>query len=210
MVSIQAGDMIGEVALAIEMGADAVDIALARRPPLWDERDALVDGGVQGEPDWSLVGQPAPDFEEEQRVNGQLSEAAISIAAGRSCVHARPKTILHPKVSPLRGCERSYGLGLRCFEAPNPWPTWLHAVEFPIPFPALFLASRRLLKKSAFGRKSWGRLLNYVWDWFGVATPAIKTKNTEALRWLNYWSHCHRNVRISVCSRKYETLTTKP
>jgi pyruvate/2-oxoglutarate dehydrogenase complex dihydrolipoamide dehydrogenase (E3) component len=34
MVSIQADNMIGEVALAIEMGADAVDIALARRPPL--------------------------------------------------------------------------------------------------------------------------------------------------------------------------------
>ena len=120
MVSIQAGDMIGEVALAIEMGADAVDIALAGRPPMWDEFDALVDDGVQGEPDWSLVAQPAPDFEEEQRVNGQLSETAISIAAGRSCVHARPKAILHLKVSPLSGCERSYGLGLPCFEAPNP------------------------------------------------------------------------------------------
>lgn len=120
MVSIQAGDMIGEVALAIEMGADAVDIALAGRPPMWDEFDALVDDGVQGEPDWSLVAQPAPDFEEDQRVNGQLSETAISITAGSSCVHARPKTILHPKVLPLSGCERSNCLGLPCFEAPNP------------------------------------------------------------------------------------------
>ena len=35
MVGTHAGDMIGEVALAIEMGADAVDIGKTIHPPRW-------------------------------------------------------------------------------------------------------------------------------------------------------------------------------
>ena len=44
-------------------------IAPARGPPLWGEWDAPVDDGVQGEPDWDLAAQPAPDYEVDQRVN---------------------------------------------------------------------------------------------------------------------------------------------
>jgi hypothetical protein len=44
-------------------------IAPARGPPLWVECDAPVDDGVQGEPDWDLAAQPAPDYEVDQRVN---------------------------------------------------------------------------------------------------------------------------------------------
>lgn len=47
-------------------------------------------------------------------------------------MRASHKSILHPKVSPLTGCERSNYLGLRCFEAQNPCHTGFHAVEFPI------------------------------------------------------------------------------
>ena len=41
----------------------------ARGPPLWEGCDAPADDGVQGEPDWDLAAQPAPDYEVDQRVN---------------------------------------------------------------------------------------------------------------------------------------------
>ena len=44
-------------------------ITPARGPPLWEGSDAPVDDGVQGEPDWDLAAQPAPDYEVDQRVN---------------------------------------------------------------------------------------------------------------------------------------------
>lgn len=44
-------------------------IAPARGPPLWDDCGAQMDDGVQAEPHWDLVAQPAPDFEVDQRVN---------------------------------------------------------------------------------------------------------------------------------------------
>jgi hypothetical protein len=44
-------------------------ITPAGGPPLWDEIDAQVDEGVNGEPDWVLAAQPAPDFDVDQRVN---------------------------------------------------------------------------------------------------------------------------------------------
>ena len=44
-------------------------ITPARGPPLWEDCDAPVDDGVQGEPDWDLAAQPAPDYEVDQRVN---------------------------------------------------------------------------------------------------------------------------------------------
>ena len=45
------------------------NIAPARGPPMWDECDAQVGEGTQVEPDWDLVGQPAPDYEVDQRIN---------------------------------------------------------------------------------------------------------------------------------------------
>ncbi len=44
-------------------------ITPARGPPLWEGSDAPVDDGVQGEPDWDLAAQLAPDYEVDQRVN---------------------------------------------------------------------------------------------------------------------------------------------
>jgi len=44
-------------------------ITPARGPPLWEGCDAPVDDGAQGEPDWDLAAQPAPDYEVDQRVN---------------------------------------------------------------------------------------------------------------------------------------------
>ena len=38
-------------------------------PPLWGDCDAQVDDRVQGEPDWDLAAQPAPDYEVDQRVS---------------------------------------------------------------------------------------------------------------------------------------------
>ncbi|MEY3123987.1 MAG: hypothetical protein RLZZ573_507 [Pseudomonadota bacterium] len=44
-------------------------ITPARGPPLWDECDAQAGEGSHIEPDWDLAGQPAPDFEVDQRVS---------------------------------------------------------------------------------------------------------------------------------------------
>jgi hypothetical protein len=38
--------------------------------PLWEDYgDAQIGEGVEVEPDWNLVGQPAPDYEIDQRLN---------------------------------------------------------------------------------------------------------------------------------------------
>jgi len=47
-------------------------------------------------------------------------------------VRGKAKSILHHKVSPVSGCERSNGLGQPCFEALIPCQTWPHALGFPI------------------------------------------------------------------------------
>ena len=47
-------------------------------------------------------------------------------------MRGKAKSILHHKVSPVSGCERSNGLGQPCFEAPIPCHTWPHALGFPI------------------------------------------------------------------------------
>ena len=45
MVGTHAGDMIGEIALAIEMGADAVDISQTIHPtPRWARASAMAAG----------------------------------------------------------------------------------------------------------------------------------------------------------------------
>jgi hypothetical protein len=42
---------------------------LARGPPLWDASAQVGEDG-HAVPDWDLVGQPAPDYEVDQRVSG--------------------------------------------------------------------------------------------------------------------------------------------
>ena len=44
-------------------------------------------------------------------------------------MRGKAKSILHHKVSPVSGCERSNGLGQPCFEAPIPCHTWPHALK---------------------------------------------------------------------------------
>jgi hypothetical protein len=45
-------------------------ITPARGPPLWEDWDALVDDGEQGEPqDWEMSAQVAPDDAGDQRVS---------------------------------------------------------------------------------------------------------------------------------------------
>ena len=50
--------------------AEPPNIAPARGPPRWDDHNEAQAGeGAQGEPDWDLVGQPAPDYELDSQVN---------------------------------------------------------------------------------------------------------------------------------------------
>ena len=50
--------------------AEPPNIAPARGPPLWDDHgEAQAGECAQGEPDWDLVGQPAPDYEVDRQVN---------------------------------------------------------------------------------------------------------------------------------------------
>lgn len=44
-------------------------ISPARGPPLWDDCEAQVGEGADGEPDWDMAAQPAPDYEVDQRIN---------------------------------------------------------------------------------------------------------------------------------------------
>jgi hypothetical protein len=54
----------------IEVDPQPPRISAARGPPLWeDSGDAQIGEGVEVEPDWDLMGQPAPDYEIDQRIN---------------------------------------------------------------------------------------------------------------------------------------------
>jgi len=53
----------------IGVDSEPPHITPARGPPLWEGCDAQVDDGVQGDPDWDLAAQPAPDYVVDQRVN---------------------------------------------------------------------------------------------------------------------------------------------
>jgi hypothetical protein len=44
-------------------------IAPARGPPSWDNCDGQVGAGADGEPNWDMAAQPAPDDEVDQRIN---------------------------------------------------------------------------------------------------------------------------------------------
>jgi hypothetical protein len=54
----------------IEVDSQQPHISAARGPQLWeDSGDAQIGEGVEVQPDWDLAGQPAPDYEVDQRVN---------------------------------------------------------------------------------------------------------------------------------------------
>jgi hypothetical protein len=46
-------------------------ISPPRGPPMWEDCDVQMGEGAQVEPDWDLAGQTAPDYEVDQRVNGE-------------------------------------------------------------------------------------------------------------------------------------------
>ena len=53
----------------VGVDAQAPRITPARGPPLWDDCDVPVGGGVDVEPDWVLAAQAAPGYEVDQRIN---------------------------------------------------------------------------------------------------------------------------------------------
>jgi hypothetical protein len=59
----------------IEVDSQPPRISAARGPPLWEDCDAQAGEGGQGEPDWDLAAQPAPDYEVDQRFNWWAREA---------------------------------------------------------------------------------------------------------------------------------------
>jgi len=66
---ITEGTQIRKILDHIGVESEPPRIAPARGPPLWDDCDVQVGEGVEVEPDWDLVAQPAPDYEVDQRVN---------------------------------------------------------------------------------------------------------------------------------------------
>lgn len=53
----------------IGVDSEPPHITPARGPPLWEDCDAQAGEGTQIGPVWDLAGQPAPDYEVDQRVN---------------------------------------------------------------------------------------------------------------------------------------------
>lgn len=66
---ITEGAQIRKILDHIGVDSEPPRISPARGPPLWEDCNAQVDDGVQIEPDWDLVAQPAPDYEVDQRIN---------------------------------------------------------------------------------------------------------------------------------------------
>jgi hypothetical protein len=66
---ITEGAQIRKILDHIGVDSEPPRISPARGPPLWEDCHAQVDDGVQIEPDWDLVAQPAPDYEVDQRIN---------------------------------------------------------------------------------------------------------------------------------------------
>ena len=54
--------------VSLGVQAEPPNVAPARGPPLWEDCDAQVGEAAQIEPDWDLVGQPAPAYEVDQRI----------------------------------------------------------------------------------------------------------------------------------------------
>jgi hypothetical protein len=53
----------------IGVNSEPPRLSPARGPPLWEDGDAQTGEGIQIDPDWDLAGQPAPDYEVDQRIN---------------------------------------------------------------------------------------------------------------------------------------------
>jgi hypothetical protein len=53
----------------IRADSEPLHISPARGPPLSDDCDAQVGEGADGEPDWDMATQPAPNYEVDQSVN---------------------------------------------------------------------------------------------------------------------------------------------
>ena len=70
---ITKGGQIKKILDHIGVHSQAPRIFPTRGPAPWDECDAQMGQGVQGEPDWDLAAQPAPDYEIDRRVNWWLS-----------------------------------------------------------------------------------------------------------------------------------------
>jgi hypothetical protein len=76
------------------------NIAPARGPPLWEDCDAQAGEGSQGETDWDLVGQPAPDYEVDRQVNWWMIQTAIQAAFQMRCgVSLRALQVQHQLAS---------------------------------------------------------------------------------------------------------------
>ena len=65
---ITEGTQIRKILDHIGSDSEPPHISPARGPPLWDDCDAQVGEGADGEPNWDMAAQPAPD-EVDQRVS---------------------------------------------------------------------------------------------------------------------------------------------
>lgn len=66
---ITEGAQIRRILDHIGVDSEPPHISQARGPWLWEDCDAQMGEGVEIEPDWDLVAQPAPNFDVDQRVN---------------------------------------------------------------------------------------------------------------------------------------------
>ena len=99
-------------------------------------------------------------------------------------MRGKAKSILHHKVSPVSGCERSNGLGQPCFEAPIPCHTWPHALGFPIRDTTLLpIAPGRVLVNSAWV----SRLPDFFKDWEVLTPPPSCLSNSHPLYFTSRW-----------------------
>lgn len=73
---------IGDILNHIGLESVPPHISPARGQPLWESCDAPVDDGVQGEPEWDLVAQPAQDYDVGQSVNWRRAKEAFLIDCG--------------------------------------------------------------------------------------------------------------------------------
>ncbi|MBK5206078.1 MAG: transposase [Polaromonas sp.] len=66
---ITEGAQIRKILEHIGEACEPPHISPARGPPLWDDCNAQMGEGVEGQPDWDLAAQPAPDYDVDQRIN---------------------------------------------------------------------------------------------------------------------------------------------
>jgi hypothetical protein len=103
----------------IGVQAEPLNIAPSRVPPLWEGCDAPVGEGIESEPDWDLAGQPAPDYEVDQRINWRLGEAAIQTRYGRAACAPSQKPFGKPECQPSQRFLNQPGYILPTFTLPT-------------------------------------------------------------------------------------------